>query len=97
MLARGIASPTEMVYDEYLDDFRYIVSEFDDLVENSQIESSPIFENDLGLIPLLYLVASRCRDPWLRREAIGLLRLMHRHDGNVPVTTKPRLGTTNAD
>jgi len=72
-----------MIYDEYLKDFEYIISEFRDLLENSQIQSSALFENDLGLIPPLYLVALRCRDPLLRREAIGLLRLMHRHEGTL--------------
>jgi hypothetical protein len=81
LLARAISSTTEMIYDEHLEDFKYVLLEFRDLLENSQIQSSALFENDLGLIPPLYLVASRCRDPLLRREAISLLRLMHRHEG----------------
>jgi hypothetical protein len=81
VLARTIAVTTEMIYDEYVKDFKYIASEFRDLLENSQIQSSPLFEDVLGLISPLYLVASRCRDPLLRREAISLLRLMHRHEG----------------
>jgi hypothetical protein len=82
LLARTISPTTEMIYDEYLEDFIYVLLEFRDLLE---IRSSALFENDLGLIPPLYLVASCCRDPLLRREAISLLRLMHRHEGtNIP-------------
>ena len=83
VLARTISLTTEMIYDEVncMKDFKYIISEFRDLLENTQIQSSPLFEDVLGLIPPLYMVTSRCRDPLLRREAVSLLRVMHRQEG----------------
>jgi hypothetical protein len=71
-----------MICGEHIKDFKYITSEYRDLLENSQIQSSILFEDVLGLIPLLHLVASRCHDPLLRREAINLLRAMHRQEGS---------------
>ena len=89
VLAMKYPSTTEMVFDQSNDDFTYIITRYRDLLENSQIQSSAVFADGLGLIPPLYLVASRCRDPFLRREAIALLRVMHRHEGNLIPTLKP--------
>jgi hypothetical protein len=40
VIARTIYSTTEIIYDEHIKDFRYITSEYRDLLENSQIKEA---------------------------------------------------------
>ncbi|KAM3449883.1 hypothetical protein MY3296_006575 [Beauveria thailandica] len=41
----------------------------------------PSFSADLGIVPPLFVVATKCRDPWLRRQAIQLLKSSARREG----------------
>ncbi|KAK7749518.1 hypothetical protein SLS53_000093 [Cytospora paraplurivora] len=41
----------------------------------------PSFSADLGIVPPLYVVATKCRDPVIRRKAIQLLRSSSRREG----------------
>lgn len=41
----------------------------------------PSFSADLGIVPPLFVVATKCRDPTVRREAIQLLRSSARREG----------------
>ncbi|KAF7862615.1 hypothetical protein EAF04_007488 [Stromatinia cepivora] len=41
----------------------------------------PSFALDLGIVPPLFVVATKCRDRKLRREAINLLTSSHRREG----------------
>lgn len=41
----------------------------------------PSFSADLGIVPPLFVVATKCRDPRLRRQAIQLLRSSARREG----------------
>ncbi|ODA84043.1 hypothetical protein RJ55_02561 [Drechmeria coniospora] len=41
----------------------------------------PSFAADLGIVPPLFVVATKCRDPSLRRQAIQLLRSSARREG----------------
>lgn len=41
----------------------------------------PSFSADLGIVPPLYVVATKCRDPVIRRRAIQLLRSSSRREG----------------
>ncbi|KAG6002378.1 hypothetical protein E4U21_003138 [Claviceps maximensis] len=41
----------------------------------------PSFSADLGIVPPLYVVATKCREPRLRRQAIQLLRSSARREG----------------
>lgn len=41
----------------------------------------PSFSADLGIVPPLYVVATKCRDPNLRRQAIHILRSSARREG----------------
>lgn len=41
----------------------------------------PSFSADLGIVPPLYVVATKCRDPEIRRQAIQLLRSSSRREG----------------
>lgn len=41
----------------------------------------PSFTADLGIVPPLFMVATKCREPTLRRQAISLLRSSARREG----------------
>ncbi|KAI8633058.1 hypothetical protein F5Y19DRAFT_286765 [Xylariaceae sp. FL1651] len=41
----------------------------------------PSFSADLGIVPPLFVVATKCRDPLTRRQAIQLLRTSSRREG----------------
>jgi hypothetical protein len=80
----------ETRFDARLEDFNDIISllrEFITLKErhkawlicNLSVRLS--FSFDLGIISPLWPVSSRCRDPFIRREAINLLYLVRRREG----------------
>ena len=71
---------TDMVADQLIEDFKWIVAEYGRVLEDGKLQSSPLFHNWLGLIAPLYLVASSCRNPTVRRKAIALLRTLHRNE-----------------
>ncbi|KAG5983200.1 hypothetical protein E4U55_000541 [Claviceps digitariae] len=50
-----------------------------DKYQSSRIK--PSFSADLGIVPPLYVVATKCREPRLRRQAIQLLRSSARREG----------------
>jgi hypothetical protein len=41
----------------------------------------PSFSADMGIVPPLFMVATKCRDPTLRRQAIQLLKSSARREG----------------
>lgn len=76
----------EMLFDAYVDDFREIVSLCSDFAElektpKSQSASHVSFSFDLSIIMPLYLTATRCREPKIRRAARDLLLTMQRREG----------------
>ena len=40
----------------------------------THMKTSPSFQHDHAIVPSLFMTACRCRDPYIRRQAIGLLR-----------------------
>lgn len=52
----------------------------------------PSFAADLGIVPPLYVVATKCRDPRLRRQAIQLLRSSARREGMWDSELTARIG-----
>lgn len=46
-----------------------------------QVKASPVFTFDYGLIPAVFSVIARCRDPGIRRKAVALLRDAPRQEG----------------
>jgi hypothetical protein len=80
----------ETLFDDRLEDFKDIISlsrEFIALEERHKaslicnLSVSLSFSFDLGIISPLWLVGGRCRDPFVRREAINLLYLIRRREG----------------
>ncbi|KAG6356814.1 hypothetical protein INS49_014688 [Diaporthe citri] len=53
----------------------------------------PSFSADLGIVPPLYVVATKCRSPLLRRQAIQLLRSSSRREGMWDSELTARIGT----
>lgn len=53
----------------------------------------PSFSADLGIVPPLYVVATKCRDPVTRRQAIQLLRSSSRREGMWDSELVARIGT----
>ncbi|KAG8159714.1 hypothetical protein KVR01_010351 [Diaporthe batatas] len=53
----------------------------------------PSFSADLGIVPPLYVVATKCRNPILRRQAIQLLRSSSRREGMWDSELTARIGT----
>ena len=65
----------EMKFDSYNEDFAFIVARCRHVIQGGCVLAQPT----LGFIPPLFLTATRCRDPRLRREAQKLLQSIHRH------------------
>ncbi|KAL2160678.1 hypothetical protein VTH06DRAFT_1366 [Thermothelomyces fergusii] len=57
----------------------------------------PSFSADLGIVPPLYVVATKCRDPLIRRQAIQLLRSSARREGMWDSELAARIGTWIAE
>ncbi|KAL9116216.1 MAG: hypothetical protein Q9227_000587 [Pyrenula ochraceoflavens] len=75
---------SEMALDNHTDDFRQIVHWCQEYVSRGTAELSPIrfsFRLDLGIVHICTGVATRCRDPTIRRQAIRLLRASRRREG----------------
>jgi hypothetical protein len=52
----------------------------------------PSFSADLGIVPPLFVVATKCRDPILRRQAIQLLKSSARREGMWDSELAARIG-----
>jgi hypothetical protein len=78
----GVVFDQEILYDQFLPDFREILRLAKDIVVVRQSNSkfdfwSGSFLLDLGLVVPLFLVLLRCRDAVLRRQAISILESWH--------------------
>lgn len=77
--------PTEITFDEYGDLFESIVSLATSVIQSSGFrglsERTESFSFETGLVPPLYFTATRCRDSWIRREALTLLSSIRRQEG----------------
>jgi len=79
----GVIITQEILWDQFLPEFKDIVRFAEDIVavrlSNSAFDHywAGSFNLDLGLVVPLFLVLLRCRDPVLRRRAIGILKSWH--------------------
>ncbi|KAH6682524.1 hypothetical protein B0J14DRAFT_127115 [Halenospora varia] len=77
ILLHGELATTEMVYDRFLPEFQEIVSLARSFLNHPEIENvlpEGGFSASPGVIYPLRLVADKCRDGTIRRQAISLLR-----------------------
>ena len=80
----------EDVFDDHLEDFKKIISLTQTFLELEEEQKKALgcdlphrnsFSFDLGILPPLWVVASRCRDPAVRRAAFRLFYLGRRREG----------------
>lgn len=83
IMAESLPSSTsEMVFDDHLDNFKALLKETSAAAIPPTAPSISFhFGFSLGLIPPLFLIATRCREPLLRKEAVAILRSTHRSEG----------------
>jgi hypothetical protein len=67
----------QMLYDAFTEDFARVLP----YAELFVASGAPAFSVDIAVIPVLYLVSLRCRDPGIRRRAIELNRRVARREG----------------
>jgi hypothetical protein len=74
-----LKNPTDdqMRYDDFTSDFAAVVDNAEVFINSSP----PAFSVDIAIIPVLYLVSLRCRDPRIRRRAIALNQRVARREG----------------
>lgn len=74
----------ESVYDDHIEDYAKIVALSRQVLQYpgaQQILKQATFSFDYGVVQPLYVVATRCRDPHIRRDAISLLVDYPRREG----------------
>ncbi|TVY16038.1 hypothetical protein LARI1_G007337 [Lachnellula arida] len=84
ILLRRVPRDSEMVFDAALSDFQYIVRTCALLFssqEQTQLPRNPRFSFEFGVVSALHLVATKCRDPVAKREAVDLLWSNPRQEG----------------
>lgn len=87
VLASAGPSSQESIFDSFEEEFSRTIVLASRLLMSSTPEDSlegdqsPFPTFDMGILPHLYFVASRCRDPLLRRQALHLLRQGPRQEG----------------
>jgi hypothetical protein len=65
-------SLVQTAFDQYNDRFEIIVHHADVII--TLVDTPPSFTFEMGVIPPLYFVATKCRDPAIRRRALSLLK-----------------------
>ncbi|KAK4448742.1 hypothetical protein QBC34DRAFT_380972 [Podospora aff. communis PSN243] len=79
-LATGLGGP-ELRWDAYFVSFERMVTVADELVRNTKSPLPFFMSLEPGISVPLYLTATRCRHPCLRRRALAILRSSNRQEG----------------
>ncbi|KAH7330318.1 hypothetical protein BKA65DRAFT_404314 [Rhexocercosporidium sp. MPI-PUGE-AT-0058] len=90
-----VQNESEMMYDDFNDDFAYIVRTCQKIVasqDSTQLPRNTRFSFDTGIVPPLHVTASKCRDPAIRREAIAILWSSPRQEGMWDGVLSARIG-----
>ncbi|KAH8894335.1 hypothetical protein GQ53DRAFT_821418 [Thozetella sp. PMI_491] len=78
----GSLDRSQMIYDQFLPRFSALIAEAARALDNIEKEFESVsFTFELGVIPPLYVLVLLCRDPVLRRQALGLLRRAPAQEG----------------
>ena len=99
-MCQAVHQPDEMAYDLYqLYMWRYLLSKIELIMEGLlELVQAGVYSVDtepyLGLIPGLFLIASRCRHPRIRRQAISYLFKLRRYEKNWHSTIAARIAET---
>jgi hypothetical protein len=90
-----VPQDSEMLYDSFLPDFKYITRTCARIIATqdiTQLPRNPRFSFDIGIIPALHVTATKCRDPVVRREAIDLMFASPRQEGMWDGVLSARIG-----
>jgi hypothetical protein len=84
MMIRTMHAHSEMVFDQYHDEFRELLAAFSRVLKFGERKSRTNirFGIDSGFVTLIYNAARWCRDPVLRRQLIASLAASHRTESN---------------
>ncbi|KAL4731658.1 hypothetical protein ACLX1H_000636 [Fusarium chlamydosporum] len=77
ILACGLGPGREMEYDSFLIEFLQCVALADDVSAGHHTyagSSKLAFTPDIAIIPILYIIGAKCRDPTVRRQVLRILR-----------------------
>jgi hypothetical protein len=76
IIAATYKTETEELFDDWNERFQLIIDLADELIQYWRVstqEYSLLFNFDLGITPPMFFVASRCRNPQIRRKAADLM------------------------
>lgn len=76
IIASTFQADCETAFDQFTSQFQFIVNLADDLISEWQARQTryhSLFSFDIGLTPPMFMVASRCRHPIIRRKAVKLI------------------------
>ncbi|KAK8113424.1 hypothetical protein PG984_013950 [Apiospora sp. TS-2023a] len=77
ILVNSLGPGREMEYDKFLPEFRQCVAMADDVTAAHQLyagSAKPAFTPEVAILPVLYIIGAKCRDPAVRREVLRILR-----------------------
>ncbi|KAM0360068.1 hypothetical protein ACHAPZ_005472 [Fusarium culmorum] len=77
ILISSLGPGREMEYDKFLPEFQRCVKMVDEVAfghQHQEGSSKPRFTQDVAIIPILYIIGAKCRDPIVRQEVLRILR-----------------------
>lgn len=82
MMMKNLFSETEMDYDQYTADFEHLLDLAESFLQHTSFKGSfPTLSIDMGVIPGLFYIALKCRDPTIRGKALDLLKQAPEREG----------------
>lgn len=74
-------TPDECAFDAYYTEFETIINLASEIAEEENSSKMPLFHFDMGIIPPLHFIGSKCRFPNLRRQILRILGMVHWREG----------------
>lgn len=77
ILVSSLGLGREMEYDKFLPAFQQCIAMADDVMAAHQLyagSSKPAFTPEVGILPVLFIIGAKCRDPTVRRRVLRVLR-----------------------
>lgn len=82
MMMKILFAETEMVYDDCNDDFRFLLALSEQLLHHATLDSIlPTLSLDSAVIPSLFYITLKCREPNIRHRAMHLLGTAPEREG----------------
>jgi len=74
-------TPDECAYDAFYTEFETIINLASEIAEEGNSKTMSLFHFDMGIIPPLHFVGTKCRFPNLRRQILQILGMAHWKEG----------------